>query len=186
MTINNDVKWVKFDPRESYATMSRMDLEERGVYATLFDIACIHDGCIEDDTKTLSKLIGVDPRVCSRLRQRLLDLGAIYLHGGAIHIDRVDKAVSQAKDRIQSAANAGRCSAAKRNADSRNDRYFASARVERALGPTPTPTNILSPLEGLASNVVDRRYEHSKRLVSDLNRSELEEAHQRRRKTGGD
>ena len=144
MAINNDVKWIKFDPRQSLVTMLRMTLEERGAYATLFDAACINDGSIDDDIKVLSKIMGIDQRVCRRLRQRLLDLEAIYVHGGAIQIDRVYKAVGEAKDRIQSASNAGRCSAAKRQADRKNNNGLGAASVKRPSGPTSTPIKTLS------------------------------------------
>ena len=179
MAINNDVKWIKFDPRESYATMARMTLEERGAYATLFDAACIHDGSLPDDIKVLSKIMGIDRRMCRRLRQRLLDLEAIYVHGTFIYIDRVYKAVAQAKDRIQSASNAGLCSAAKRNADRKDNNDLVSTGVKRAFRPTSTPRKILSldtTLDGFGKSDLQ-----PKKRISDLSLSELEEIHRRRK-----
>jgi hypothetical protein len=180
MAINNDVKWVKFDPRVSFTTMLRMTLEERGAYATLFDAACINDGSIEDDIKVLSKIIGSDPRVCRRLRQRLLDLQAIYLHGGAIFIDRVQKAVGEAKDRIQSASNAGLSSAARRLAERRNSRDLVSTVVQRQWRPIPTPTKTSSSLSEITDKTRPAQEQPNKK-VSDVSRAELEEYFKRHR-----
>jgi hypothetical protein len=162
--------------------MLRMTFEERGAYATLFDAACINDGNIEDDITVLSKITGNDPRVCRRLRQRLLDLEAIYVHGGAIHIDRVHKAVGEAKDRIQSASNAGLCSAAKRNAERKNNRDLVATSVKRASGPISTPTKTLSFLPDTATGHSGMPDWQPNKPVSDLSRPELEEGHCRRRR----
>ena len=183
MAINNDVKWVKFDPRVSFTTMLRMTLEERGAYATLFDAACINDGSIEDDIKVLSKIMGIDQRVCRRIRQRLLDLEVIYLHAGAIQIDCVHKAVSEAKDRIQSASNAGLCSAAKRKVGRNNIRDLGATSVERASGPTSTPTRTHSSIAGTANKDTRTPKGQPSKRVSDLSRSDLEEVHRRRLRT---
>lgn len=54
-----------------------LTLEERGAYTTLLDAMYDQGGPVRDTKYNLANLLGADPRVVARVRQRLIDAGKI-------------------------------------------------------------------------------------------------------------
>src|SRR5689334_11258466 len=102
----NSIRWYKRDCNAALTGMAALSLEERGAYNTVLDLIYAHDGKIHDDDRFIAGWLHVDVRVWKRIKKRLLDLGKLYLHAGAIRNERADREVLDALDRVASAARA--------------------------------------------------------------------------------
>ena len=148
----NKIRWYKRDPNAALEGMAVLTLEERGAYNTILDLIYTKDGKVDDDDRFLAGWMRVDVRVWRRIRRRLLDLGKLYIDGTYLRHSRADTEVSRALLRVASAEEAGRASAAKREADRNVSNDLASTDVERTpqlstttststyRGPSPTPS----------------------------------------------
>lgn len=127
------LKWYKRDPRAAIVGMTGMTLEERGAYNTILDLIYCHDGALTDDPAYICDVLNCDPRIWRRLKARLLELGKIYMHAGAIRNERADNETNSALTRVRLAAEA----ATKRWAV-----YNEIKRLSHAGGMLPTTTKI--------------------------------------------
>lgn len=131
------IKWYKRDPNAALAGMAKLSLEERGAYNTILDLIYIHDGALSDDEKFICGWLRCDVRVWRRVRQRLLDLGKLYLMGQNLRNPRADTEVAAAQHRVLLAAEAGRKSGESRAEQLRILKGLAPASVQR---PVQLPT----------------------------------------------
>ena len=141
------LKWYKRDPRAALHGMMKLTLEERGAYNTLLDLIYANDGAVDDDTRFIAGALGVDLRVWKRIRQRLIDLGKLYVKEGSLRNERADHEVLDALHRGLSAAEAGRVSAAKRGYGIRKINGMQITTVQRTLEPSTTTKKESSYLE---------------------------------------
>lgn len=111
------IRWYKRDPDAALAGMAELTLEERGAYNTVLDLIYSREGNLPDDDRFIAGWLRCDVRVWKRIRQRLLSLEKLYLHAGKLRNAKADKTIDEALDRVASAADAGRASAAKREAN---------------------------------------------------------------------
>lgn len=111
------IRWYKRDPDAALAGMAELSLEERGAYNTVLDLIYSREGNLPDDDRFIAGWLRCDVRVWKRIRQRLVDLEKLYLHAGILRNARADATIDEALHRVASAADAGRASAAKRDAD---------------------------------------------------------------------
>ncbi len=119
-----------------------LSLEERGAYNTVLDLIYTKDGRVLDDDRFLAGWMRVDVRIWRRLRRRLIDLGKLYVAGEYLRNERADAEVDSALSRVASAEEAGRASAAKREAERRIIKGLAPTSVERTPQlPTTTSTS---------------------------------------------
>lgn len=146
------VKWYKRDPNAALTGMMALSLEERGAYNTLLDLIYTHDGELGDDARFICGWLRCDIRVWKRIRQRLLDLGKIYLVGGKLRNSRADDEVDAAQHRISNSARAGRASAARRAAvrgaaspEEDAVQHRANSSAYCSVEPTPPSSSILVP-----------------------------------------
>ena len=109
-----NLKWYKRDPRAALVGMLSLSLTERGAYNTLLDLIYCNDGALKDDLPTVAHQMHVDLRSWKHYRQRLLDLGKIYIKSGYIHNERADKEVAEALGRSHAASTAGTISAVRK------------------------------------------------------------------------
>ncbi len=101
------IKWYKRDPSAALGGMMGLTLDERGAYNTVLDLIYSRDGNLPDDDRFLAGWMSVDVRVWRRLKQRLIDLGKLYIEDGLIHNDKADAVVLEALARVGSARDAG-------------------------------------------------------------------------------
>jgi hypothetical protein len=113
--------------------MRGLTLEERGAYNTLLDLIYVHDGALEDLPRAICDELHCNIRTWRRLKARLLELGKIYMHAGAIRNERADTETNSALTRVRLAAEA----ATKRWAV-----YNEIKRLSDAGGMLPTTTKI--------------------------------------------
>lgn len=134
------IRWYKRDPDAALAGMMCLSLEERGAYNTVLDLIYSQGGEVLDDERFIAGWLRCDIRVWKRIRKRLLDLGKLYLAGDALRNSRADRESTEALHRVVSAAEAGRSSGRKRNAEANENNELARTTVElraRALQPQP-------------------------------------------------
>lgn len=131
------IAWYKRDPRAALTGMMELTLEERGAYNTVLDLIYDRDGDLPDDDRFLAGWCKCDLRVWRRIKQRLVDLGKLYVEGGKLRNERADRGVDEALHRVTSAADAGRASGRKRVATSN-----ANKDLGRTAVPTADATNI--------------------------------------------
>jgi uncharacterized protein YdaU (DUF1376 family) len=129
----NRIKWYKRDPDAALNGMAELTLEERGAYDTVLDLIYSRDGKVDDDERFLAGWMRVDVRVWKRIRARLIALGKLYVDENSLRNRRADREVSKALLRIASAEDAGRASAAKREADRNSFSDLSSTDDERTL-----------------------------------------------------
>lgn len=177
------IHWYKRDPDAALTGMMGLTLEERGAYNTILDLIYSQAGALPDDSRFISGWLRVDVRVWKRLRQRLIDLGKLYILEGTIRNSRADREVDDALSRVTSARYAGRASALSKGnklrtkSNEANDLELTpvATAVQRPLQPTTTtttvikredksspkksPLDVLSPLlgKGLANDVIEHR-----------------------------
>lgn len=84
------LKWHKRDHNAALRGMANLTLEERGAYNTILDLIYAHDGALEDNPRDLCHSLNCNARRWQRLKARLLELGKIYIHAGAIRNQRAD------------------------------------------------------------------------------------------------
>lgn len=160
-----DIRWYKRDPNAALAGFAVLTLEERGAYDTVLDLIYAHDGDLDDDEHFLAGWMRSDVRVWRRLRQRLLDLGKIYIHAGKIRNERCDRELVAAQHRIASASIAGIQSAAKREADRRFYNGLKPTAVERPVQ-LPTKKESITTTESFAAREKRSAEEEGNGLVS--------------------
>lgn len=129
------LSWYKRDPNAALAGMMELSLEERGAYNTVLDLIYSRDGDLPDDERFIAGWLRVDVRVWKRIRQRLVDLGKLYVESGLIRNRRADAEVLKGLSRVASAQEAGRASGA-----SRADKSTADDRNIKGIGRTDVPT----------------------------------------------
>jgi uncharacterized protein YdaU (DUF1376 family) len=105
------IKWYKRDPDAALSGMMGLSLEERGAYNTVLDLIYTRDGNLPDDERFVAGWLGVDVRVWRRIKNRLIDLGKLYVAEGMLRNSRADVEVLSALSRVGSAQDAGRASA---------------------------------------------------------------------------
>lgn len=139
------IRWYKRDPNAALAGFAVLTLEERGAYETVLDLIYAHDGDLNDDDRFLAGWMRADVRVWKRLRQRLIDLGKIYIHAGKIRNERADREIDDALHRVASAATAGKESWRKRSERSKVIKDLGLTTVQRPFElSTPTKIDITS------------------------------------------
>jgi uncharacterized protein YdaU (DUF1376 family) len=137
----NQIRWYKRDPDAALNGMAVLTLEERGAYNTVLDLIYSRDGKVDDDDRFIAGWCRVDVRVWRRIRGRLIELGKLYVDETCLRNERADREVGKALLRVASAIDAGRASAAKREADRNVSNGLASTDVERTTQlPTTTST----------------------------------------------
>lgn len=136
----SEIKWYKRDPNASLVGMMCLTLEERGAYNTVLDLIYDNGGKVIDDDRFLAGWMRCDVRVWKRIKNRLLELGKLYNDGDFLRSYAADRGVSDALLRIGSAKEAGRASAAKREAQLKENNDIASTPVERPFQQTTTTT----------------------------------------------
>jgi uncharacterized protein YdaU (DUF1376 family) len=132
--IMGQIKWYKRDPDAALSGMMGLSLEERGAYNTVLDLIYTRDGNLPDDERFVAGWLGVDVRVWRRIKNRLIDLGKLYVTEGMLRNSRADVEVLSALSRVGSAQDAGRASARskarKSHGQSHENNNLASATVE--------------------------------------------------------
>jgi hypothetical protein len=108
------LRWYKRDPQAALDGMLHMTLEETGAYNKVLDLIYLRDGAVPDDAAFLCRWLNCDVRVWKRLRQRLIDLGKLYVDGAQLRNKRADSEVDEGLAILQLRAYAGRSSARKR------------------------------------------------------------------------
>jgi uncharacterized protein YdaU (DUF1376 family) len=88
-----DIRWYKRDPDAALNGMAELTLEERGAYNTILDLIYSNEGNLPDDDRALARRMKTNVRRWKRIRQRLIDLGKLYIHGGDLHNGRSDKEI---------------------------------------------------------------------------------------------
>jgi Protein of unknown function (DUF1376) len=109
-----ELRWVKRDPRLMLAEVADLTPEEGGVYNQVLDLIYVREGAINDDDRSIAKLVRIDIRKWRRIRQLLLDRGKLYPNGPNLRSPIADRAVEDGLKRIRDAAQAGMKSAVKR------------------------------------------------------------------------
>jgi len=94
------MKWYKRDPDAFKGGVAALTLEEVGAYTLILDELYSRDGSVPDDIVYLTRLLRCDPRVCRRVRQRLLDLGKIKNVDGLITNGRATLEIDAANVRL--------------------------------------------------------------------------------------
>ncbi len=130
------IRWYKRDPDAALAGMSALTLEERGAYNTVLDLIYSLEGNLLDDDRFIAGWLRCDIRVWKRIRQRLIDLEKLYLHGGRLRNPKADAVIDEALGRVLSASDAGRASAAKREANSKLIKELGLTVVQRPFEPS--------------------------------------------------
>lgn len=119
------IHWYKRDPRAALTGMMELTLEERGAYNTVLDLIYDRGGDLPDDERFIAGWCRCDVRVWKRIRERLLNLGKLYVANGKLHNSRADAGLLEALGRIASAEEAGRASALKRGAKLKKTKRIA-------------------------------------------------------------
>lgn len=127
------LRWYKRDPRAALSGMMELSLEERGAYNTVLDLIYIHDGSIEDSQRLIAAWLHVDVRIWRRIRQRLLDLGKLYIQAGNLRNERADSEVLSALHRHRTASEAGLASAISRGYGVKHINGMQQTTVQRTL-----------------------------------------------------
>lgn len=141
------IKWYKRDPQDALDGMAPLSLEERGAYNTVLDLFYVRDGKLPDDDRFIAGFLGCDVRVWRRIRERLIDLGKLFVEAGHIHNRRADEELHTALARLVCSRNAGKASASSRARKSdmkpNNNNGGEPADVETDA-PTGAATGVLS------------------------------------------
>ncbi len=88
--------WYKRYPADAITGMLMLSLEQKGAYSTVIDLIYLHGGPIEDDARYLSHCCGCSVRKWTALRDRLIDLGKLYLTAdGRLSNRRADREIPE-------------------------------------------------------------------------------------------
>lgn len=110
----SELKWHKRDHTQMLADVSVLSSEEGGIYNQLLDHIYRNGGSIPDDDRLIANWVREDRRIWSRVRQRLIERGKLYINGQNLRSPIADRGVEEGLKRIRDAAQAGMKSAAKR------------------------------------------------------------------------
>lgn len=135
------IKWYKRDPSAALGGMMGLSLEDRGAYNTVLDLIYSRDGNLPDDDRFIAGWMGVDVRVWRRIKQRLIDLGKLYIADGIVRNERADVEVLSALSRVGSARDAGKASGNARRYKS-NQQSRENNDLERTDDPTDRERNL--------------------------------------------
>ena len=103
------LRWYKRDPRAALIGMQSMTLEQIGAYNLILDLLYIHDGAIVDHPRQMCRWLGVSTARWQQLRTALIARNKIYVLGGNLRNERVDRELADAQRmaaKRQAAANA--------------------------------------------------------------------------------
>jgi hypothetical protein len=87
------------DIRAALDGMRGLSFEERGALDAVLDLIYLNDGAVADDEGYIVRCLGCDVRPWRRLRERLIELGHIYVVDGTLRNPRADREVEAALDR---------------------------------------------------------------------------------------
>ena len=143
--------------------MAGLTLEERGAYNTVLDLIYAHGGAINDDAKFIARNLGCDVRVWKRIRQKLIDLGKLYVDGATLRNHRADAEVQRALRKLAQASKGGISSASKRAADHEVDPTSAelSPNFGRTYPPKLVPDS--NEISDLGSTILESESELEKK-----------------------
>lgn len=100
--------WYKRYPDAALAGMAELTLEERGAYNSILDLLYSRDGDLNDDDVVVARMIGVSRRTWVAVKSRLLKKGKLVQSGSKLTCVRVEKTLTEAQNRSESAANSAR------------------------------------------------------------------------------
>lgn len=87
----NGLPYYKRYPRDFLEGTVGMEFELKAAYALVLDLIYMQGGELRDDPRYISGLLGMSVRKWNRLREKLLELGKIYVENEFISNFRADK-----------------------------------------------------------------------------------------------
>lgn len=150
--------WYRRFPDNFLGGISGMTLEEKGAYGVVIDMIYQRGGPIEDEPRYIAGICNCSVRKWNAIRQRLLDLGKIYLVDGHLMNERaaieLEKAAKVAREHAENGAKGGDKSAEMRRAAKENNGLGQARLKHTRASSTSTPlirsgADATVPTEGL-------------------------------------
>ena len=135
--------WYRRFPDNFLGGINGMTLEEKGAYGVVIDMIYQRGGPIADEPRYIAGICNCSVRKWNAIRQRLLDLGKIYVIDGCLMNERagieLEKAAKVAREHAENGAKGGDKSA-EMKAEAKKNNDLAQARLKHTrASSTSTP-----------------------------------------------
>lgn len=129
--------WYRRFPDNFIAGTVGLTLEEKGAYSLVLDLMYVRGGPVPDEPRYIAGVCNCSVRKWNAIRQRLLDLGKLYVVDGYLTNDRAEKEIENslkdAQERAENGAKGGfKTAENKTNANKFNGLRPASVQPTRA------------------------------------------------------
>lgn len=129
--------WYRRFPDNFIAGTVGLTLEEKGAYSLVLDLMYVRGGPVPDEPRYIAGVCNCSVRKWNAIRQRLLDLGKLYVVDGFLTNDRAEKeienALKDAQERAENGAKGGNKTAENRTKPNKfNGKRPASVQPTRA------------------------------------------------------